>query len=99
MGGPRRSGRSVTPPSFSVPRQVDALELAYAGVARQAELIRSREISPVELLETYLRRIERLEPRLNAFRIIFPERALAEARQAEGRRGAGGGGALPRVPG
>ena len=77
---------------------MDALDLAYAGISRQAELVRAGEVSPAELVETYLRRIERLEPRLNAFRIVFAERALAEARQAEGRRGAGGGRPLLGVP-
>src|SRR3712207_4955343 len=77
---------------------MDELDLAYAGIARQAELIRAGEVSPVELVELYLRRIERLEPRLNAFRIVFAERALAEARQAEGRTGAGDGRPLLGVP-
>jgi amidase len=77
---------------------MDPRDLAYAGVARQAALIRSGEVSPVELVELCLRRIERLEPRLNAFRIVFAERALAEARNAEGRRGAGGDRPLLGVP-
>jgi amidase len=77
---------------------MDPLDLAYAGVARQAALVRSGEVSPVELVELYLRRIERLEPRLNSFRVVFAERALAEARQAEGRRGAGSDRPLLGVP-
>jgi amidase len=77
---------------------MDSLDLAYAGVARQAALVRSGEVSPVELVELHLRRIERLEPRLNAFRVVFAERALAEARQAEGRRGAGSDRPLLGVP-
>src|SRR3954449_6633476 len=77
---------------------MDSLDLAYAGVARQAELVRDGEVSPAELVELHLRRIERLEPRLNAFRIVFAERALAEARQAEGRRGAGAERPLLGVP-
>src|SRR4051794_18709946 len=77
---------------------LDALDLAYAGIARQAELIRSGEVGPVELVELYLGRIERLDPRLNAFRTVFAERALAEARQAEGRVGAGGERPLLGVP-
>jgi amidase len=69
---------------------MDAAELAYAGIARQAELIAAGEISSRELLDTYLDRIERLDPRLNAFRIVFAERARLEADQADARRGAGG---------
>ena len=77
---------------------MDATDLAFAGVARHAALIRDGEISPVELVELYLRRIERIDPRLNAFRVVFAERALAEARQAEGRRGAGADRPLLGVP-
>jgi amidase len=73
-------------------------DLAFAGIARQAELIRNGELSPVELVELYLERIERLDPRLNAFRVVWGERALAEARQAEGRRGAGAERPLLGVP-
>jgi amidase len=77
---------------------MDPLDLAFAGVARQADLVRSGEVSPLELVELYLRRIERLEPRLNAFRVVFADRAIAEARLAEGRRGAGGDRPLLGVP-
>jgi amidase len=69
---------------------MDAIELAYAGIARQAELIASGEISSRELLDVYLERIARLDPRLNAFRVVFAERARLEADQADARRGAGG---------
>ena len=69
---------------------MDATELAFAGIARQAELVRDGEVSPSELVDVYLDRIERLDPELNAFRIVFDERARAEAKQAVGRRGAGG---------
>ena len=69
---------------------MDATDLAYAGIARQAELIAAGEISSRELVELYLERIERLDPRLNAFRVVFAERARLEADQADARRGAGG---------
>ena len=64
---------------------MDAAELAFAGSLRQAELIREGEISPRELVEVYLDRIDRIDPELNAFRIVLAERALTEAKQA-GRR-------------
>jgi amidase len=63
--------------------------LAFAGVARSLELLRDGAVSPRELVEECLRRIERLDPQLNAFRKVFAERALAEAEQAAGRLGAG----------
>jgi amidase len=73
-------------------------ELAFAGVARQAELIRDGEVSSRELVELYLERIERLDPQLNAFRTVMAERALVDAQQADGRRGAGDERALLGVP-
>src|SRR5215207_2412306 len=79
-------------------RSVDATDLAFAGLARQAALIRTGETSSRELVELCLRRIEALEPRLNAFRVVFAERALAEAGQADGRRGAGDERPLLGVP-
>jgi amidase len=64
---------------------VDSTDLAFAGIARQAELVREREVSPRELVELYLDRIGRLDGELNSFRVVFAERALAEAEQAEAR--------------
>jgi amidase len=43
----------------------------------------SRALSPVELTEALLGRIEALEPRLHAFARVTPERALEDARRAE----------------
>src|SRR4051795_2676586 len=68
---------------------MDATELAYAGAAQQARLIAAGEVSAREVVGAVLRRIERLDPHLNAFRVVLPERALAEADQADGRRRAG----------
>jgi amidase len=70
-------------------------ELAFAGVVRQAELVRSGEVSSRELVELYLERIERLDPELNAFRTVLRERALADAGQADARRAAGDEGQRP----
>jgi len=77
---------------------MDRAELAFAGVARQAELIRSGDVSSRELVMLYLERIERLDPHLNAFRNVMSERALVDAQQAEGRRGAGDDRPLLGVP-
>lgn len=54
-------------------------ELAFAGPGALAELVRTRQAQPRELVELCLRRIEQINPRLNAFRTTFPEQALAEA--------------------
>jgi amidase len=68
---------------------VDAADLAFAGLARQAELVRDGEISARELTELYLRRIERLDPQLNAYRVVLAEEALAAAAAVDSRRGDG----------
>jgi amidase len=62
-----------------------ASDLAFAGAARQAEMVRAGTVTPTELVRLYLERIERLDPQLNAFRKVYAERALLEAEQAEAR--------------
>ena len=54
-------------------------ELAYAGLVRQAELVRSGEVSSVELTGGLLERVQALDPALGAFRAVLAERALDEA--------------------
>ena len=73
-------------------------ELAWAGPAAQAEAVRDGEVSPTELVEMHLARIARLDPKLNAFRVVLAERALAEAKQAEARLKAGDERPLLGVP-
>jgi amidase len=63
-------------------------DLAFAGPAAQAAMVRARELTPRELVELYVRRIEALNPRLNAFRTTFAEAALAEADELSGSDGA-----------
>jgi amidase len=77
---------------------VELADLAYAGIARQAELIAAGELSACDLLEVYLERIARLDPQLNSFRVVFAERARLEAEQADARRGAGDDRPLLGVP-
>ncbi len=48
-----------------------------------AGLIRSRKLSPVEITDAYLSRIERLDPRVNAFITVTAEHAAEQARRLE----------------
>ena len=68
---------------------MQADEIAFAGAARQAEMVRAGEVSPTELVRLSLDRIARLDPELNSFRKVFAEKALLEAEQAEARLKAG----------
>jgi amidase len=58
---------------------VDPADLAFAGLARQAQLVASGEVSARELVELSLERIERLDPQLNAFAAVYAEQALEQA--------------------
>jgi amidase len=55
------------------------VDLAFAGPAALAALVRAGEVHPRELVELCLRRIEALNPRLNALRVVMAEEALATA--------------------
>jgi aspartyl-tRNA(Asn)/glutamyl-tRNA(Gln) amidotransferase subunit A len=61
----------------------DVSDLAALTLAGASELVRSKKLSPVELTEACLQRVERLNPGLNAFITVTADSALAEARAAE----------------
>jgi aspartyl-tRNA(Asn)/glutamyl-tRNA(Gln) amidotransferase subunit A len=58
-------------------------ELTSLSLAEAAELIRRRAISPVELTQACLKRIERLDGKLISFITVSAEQALKQAHQAE----------------
>lgn len=64
-------------------------DLDVSSLAELSARIHRRELSPVEVTEHVIRRIERDDPSLHAFVTLTPERALAEARAAEAAIGAG----------
>src|SRR5918999_5986322 len=65
-------------------------ELAQATAAELAGRIRRRELSPVEVMDAAIRRIESENERLNAFVHLDVEQARERARQAEDALGSGG---------
>ena len=77
---------------------MDASDLAYAGIARQAEMVRGGQASSQELVQICLDRISRLDPQLHSFRVVWGERGLSEADDADRRRAAGEDAQLLGVP-
>ncbi len=64
-------------------------ELHYMSAWELSGLIRSREVSPVEVVGACLTRIEATEPTLNSFITLIPEQAREAARRAEDEIGRG----------
>src|SRR2546428_11407879 len=58
-------------------------DLCYTPATKRAALIRAKKLPPVELTRTVLERIERLNPRLNAFCTVTADSAMKGAREAE----------------
>ncbi|MFD0773067.1 amidase family protein, partial [Streptomonospora algeriensis] len=59
------------------------VEIHELTAIQQAEAVRRRELSPVEITDHYLLRIERLNERLGAFITVAGEFARGQARNAE----------------
>ena len=66
------------------------LALYYRTLGELHEQVRSRKISPVEIVDACLARIHRLHPTLNAFITVFDDEAREHAKQAEAEIKAGG---------
>ncbi|MAX58706.1 MAG: glutamyl-tRNA amidotransferase [Chloroflexi bacterium] len=64
-------------------------DLFYTPVWQLRELLDTRRVSSTELTETFLRRIERLNPKLNAYLTVTGEEALAAAKAADEKIGQG----------
>ena len=62
---------------------MDVTELCYMSAGRLSGLVQGKEVSPVEVIEAHLARIDATEPTLNSFITLLPEQAKAEARKAE----------------
>ncbi|AFY77256.1 MAG: amidase [Hydrococcus sp. C42_A2020_068] len=58
---------------------MNLVDLAFTPALEQARLIRDRQISPLELVELYLDRIEQYDSRLGSYFSVAAETALAEA--------------------
>ncbi len=58
---------------------------SFRTISELSQRLRRRQVSPVEITQDCLKRIERLNPELNAFITVTGESALAEARLAEAK--------------
>jgi Asp-tRNA(Asn)/Glu-tRNA(Gln) amidotransferase A subunit family amidase len=67
----------------SVPAFSSLDELAFAPLTQLAELVRTRNVSPVELTKMYLARLKKYGPKLNCVVTLTEELALAQATDAE----------------
>src|SRR5215472_17815301 len=63
-----------------------ASDPCFLSVAEAAALIAAKRLSPVELVHSYLARIERLDGALHAYVRVLPDEALAGARRRGGNR-------------
>jgi aspartyl-tRNA(Asn)/glutamyl-tRNA(Gln) amidotransferase subunit A len=57
--------------------------LAHAPATEVASLIRDKQVSPTEIIELFLSRIDRLDSRLNSYLTVTPDLAMDAARRAE----------------
>ena len=58
-------------------------ELCFHSIAQLAKLLRSRKLSPSELVDAYLRRIGEINPQLDSFITVTASLALDQAKAAE----------------
>jgi Asp-tRNA(Asn)/Glu-tRNA(Gln) amidotransferase A subunit family amidase len=64
-------------------RNICMSDLTFLSAVSMAERVHKKNISPVELVEAHFKQIERLNPRLNAFVHLDPDRPRRDARAAE----------------
>ena len=57
--------------------------LCFLNINQAAGLLRSQELSPVELTQAFLRRIEATDGKLHSFITVLNDQAMADARTAE----------------
>ena len=68
---------------------MDKADIPFLTATELAAEIQSRNVSPVEAVDAYLERIDRVNPRLNAYITVTGEAARQAARQAEEEVGRG----------
>jgi amidase len=59
---------------------MNPVELAFTPALEQAQLVRTKEVSPLQLVQLYLARIERFNPQLGCYFTVMAEMAIAQAK-------------------
>lgn len=59
---------------------MNSVELAFTPALDLARLIRHKEVSPLELVQIYLDRIQRLDPQLGSYWVVAADQAIADAK-------------------
>jgi amidase len=59
---------------------MNQIDLAFTPALEQARLIRTKEVSPLDLVELYLERIQRLDSQLGSYFTVMAESAIADAK-------------------
>ena len=71
---------------FSIPavrRPANLEDVAFWSIPQLAQLIRTRQVSSVELTQMYLGRLHKYNPKLNCVVTFLDDLAMAQARQAD----------------
>jgi|KBSMisStaDraftv2_1062788.scaffolds.fasta_scaffold62334_2 amidase len=82
-GVPINAGTGCVQGAFGQEWAVALDDFHYLEISELARLIAARKVSPVELTEAMLRRIERVDPGLKSYALVTPDLALTQARAAE----------------
>ena len=88
----------TAPPNDAAAQGAAPASLPELSLSDVADRLRRRKVSSVESTRACLDRITVLNPSLNAFITVDPEKSLAQARLADERIGRGEGGPLTGIP-
>lgn len=59
---------------------MNQVDLAFTPALEQAQLVRRREVSPLDLVQVYLERIQQFNPQLGSYFTVLAEQAIADAK-------------------
>jgi Asp-tRNA(Asn)/Glu-tRNA(Gln) amidotransferase A subunit family amidase len=83
----RKPLRMSNAPTVAVTNNIE--DLAFASVRELAELVRTKKVSSLALTEMYLQRLKKYDPTLKFVVTLTADRALTQAKQADGEIAAG----------